>query len=264
MKNMHYDCLIVDDEEALSQSASEYFNIFEVRTAWVANAEACMRFFQEHTADLILLDVNLGGASGFDLCKQLREQTRVPILFISARRADEDMLMGLSVGGDDYIRKPCSLPVLLAKVKVVLARYRSMPAAPEGSSALEAVPDVSSVAAQGGLFASDSGCAQWIAGADQSTKPTLKLNEGSRSFTLNGKKTELKLMEFKLLSYLVRNQGRVIGKEELFRNVWEDPVAGENTLNVHVRRLREKLEEDPNDPRFIRTVWGSGYVYEDA
>ena len=268
---MHYDCLIVDDEEALSQSTCEYFNIFEVRTAWVADAEACMRFFQEHSADLILLDINLGTSSGFDLCKQLRKQTRVPILFISARQADDDMLMGLSIGGDDYIRKPCSLSVLLAKVKVVLARYRSTPAAPDVSSVSEAspvssapsvsvssgpgvlsVPGVSTV--PGGLPAPDL----------SRNSRSLKLDEGTRSVMLNGKRTELKLMEFRLLSYLVRNRGRVIGKEELFRNVWEDPVTGDNTLNVHIRRLREKLEEDPNDPRFIRTVWGSGYVFEDV
>jgi len=222
---MNYDCLIVDDEVALSQSTCEYFNMFEVSAFWVADAESCMRFFQDNTADLILLDINLGDSSGFDLCKRLRETTNIPILFISARQSDDDMLLALSIGGDDYIQKPYSLSVLLAKVKVVLDRYR-----------LAAAPCVS------------------IGG--------MTLNVDGRSVTLDGRKIELKTMEFKLLCYLVQNRGRVIDKEELFRNVWEDSITGDNTLNVHIRRLREKLEADPNNPQYIKTVWGTGYIFE--
>ena len=221
---MKYDCLIVDDEEALSQSTCEYFNMFEVSTCWAANAESCHRFFRNHTAGLILLDINLGGTSGFDLCKQLRENTNIPILFISARQSDDDMLLALSIGGDDYIQKPYSLSVLLAKVKVVLGRCRWVS------------PSISA----GGLT----------------------LDVDGRSALLDGKKIELKAMEFKLLSYLLKNQGRVIGKEELFRKVWEDSITGDNTLNVHIRHLREKLETDPNNPRYIKTVWGTGYMFE--
>ena len=223
---MNYDCLIVDDEEALSQSTCEYFNMFEVRACWVADAKGCLRFFDEHTTDLILLDINLGGTSGFDLCRHLREITSIPILFISARQSDDDMLLALSIGGDDYIQKPYSLSVLLAKVKAVLGRYRATTVAP---------------LAIGGLTLDEVGC----------------------SVALDGQKVELKMMEFKLLSYLMKNHGRVISKEELFRKVWEDSITGDNTLNVHIRRLREKLERDPNNPRYIKTVWGTGYVFED-
>lgn len=222
---MKYDCLIVDDEEVLSQSTCEYFNMFEVRTFWVADAESCLCFLDEHTTDLILLDINLGGTSGFDLCKRLRQITSVPILFISARQSDDDMLLALSIGGDDYIRKPYSLSVLLAKVKVVLGRYRST---------------ATSLLSIGGLVLDEVGC----------------------TVALDGQKIELKMMEFKLLSYLMKNHGRVISKEELFRKVWEDAITGDNTLNVHVRRLREKLERDPNNPEYIKTVWGTGYVFE--
>jgi two-component system response regulator RegX3 len=223
---MKYDCLIVDDEEALSQSTCEYFNMFGVSAFWVADAESCLRFFREHTTDLILLDINLGGSSGFDLCKRLRETIAVPLLFISARQSDDDMLLALSIGGDDYIRKPYALSVLLAKVKVVLGRYRAVSAEP--------------LSAEG-----------------------LVLDEDRRSVTLDGAKIELKTMEFKLLCYLMKHRGRVVGKEELFRMVWEDAITGDNTLNVHIRRLREKLERDPNNPRYIRTVWGMGYVFEE-
>jgi two-component system response regulator RegX3 len=228
---MNYDCLIVDDEEALSKSTCEYFNLFGVSAFWVADADSCMRFFREHTVDLILLDINLGTSSGFELCKRLREITAVPILFISARQSDDDMLLALSIGGDDYIQKPYSLSVLLAKVKAVLGRYRA------AASVSPSVPPVS----VGGLT----------------------VDEDGRSVTLDGTRIELKLMEFKLLCYLMKNRGRVIGKEELFHKVWEDSIVGDNTLNVHIRRLREKLERDPNNPRYIRTVWGTGYVFEE-
>jgi two-component system response regulator RegX3 len=222
---MKYDCLLVDDEEALSGSTCEYFKLFEVSAFWAPDAAACLRFFKEHTADLILLDINLGCSSGFDLCKRLRAETDIPILFISARQSDDDKLLALSIGGDDYIQKPYSLAVLLAKVKAVLGRYRSASAP---------------VLLSGGLAVDADG----------------------QTASLNGQKIELKAMECKLLYYLVKNKGRVIGKEELFRKVWEDSITGDNTLNVHIRHLREKLEDDPNNPTLIKTVWGTGYVFE--
>ena len=119
-----YDCLIVDDEEALSQSTCEYFNMFGVKTFWVADEKACFDFFAKNKTDLILLDINLGKSSGFEICKKLRYTTDTPILFISARTSDDDVLLALNIGGDDYIQKPYSLSVLLAKVKTVLKRYR--------------------------------------------------------------------------------------------------------------------------------------------
>ncbi|MDR2736053.1 MAG: response regulator transcription factor [Gracilibacteraceae bacterium] len=222
---MHYDCLIVDDEELSSQCVSKYFNASKVHTAWAANAEDCMLFVQKHTVGLILLDINLGTSSGFDLCRQLRETVSVPILFLSARQSDEDMLLALSIGGDDYIRKPYSLPVLLAKVQAVLRRYCPAAAVPAGP---------------GGL----------------------SINRERHLVTLDGRKIDLTLMEFKLLCYLEQHQGQVIGKEDLLQKVWEDPFAGDNTLTVHIRRLREKLEEDPNNPKLIRTVRGCGYVFD--
>jgi two-component system response regulator RegX3 len=137
------------------------------------------------------------------------------------------MLLALSIGGDDYIQKPYALSVLLAKVKVVLGRYRTAAAA-----------------------------------APAFSLGALVLDEDARQVHLGGQRLELKAMEFKLLSYLMKNSGRVVSKEELFRHVWEDSITGDNTLNVHIRRLREKLEDDPNDPRYIKTVWGTGYLFE--
>jgi len=222
---MNYDCLIVDDEELLSESTAEYFNTFGVKTAWVSTAEACEEFFIDNKADLILLDINLGNSSGFDLCKKLREKTDIPILFISARTSDDDMLLALNIGGDDYIKKPYSLSILLAKVKAVLRRYQD-----DESPTL--------------------------------TCGNLKIDFGSTAVYVGEQRIVLKAMEFKLLAYLVKNKNRVVTKDEIFRKVWEDVITTDNTLNVHIRYLREKIEEDPNQPTFIKTVWGTGYIFE--
>lgn len=228
---MNYDCLIVDDEEALAQSTCEYFNLFELKTAWVADTPAALTFLQKHTADVILLDINLPGDSGFSLCKHLRQTSDIPILFISARTSDDDQILALGIGGDDYIQKPYSLSVLLAKVKAVLKRRRtalsSKPAAP--------------------VF----NCGTLV--IDFSASRVLK----------HGVPLPLKSMEYKLLAYLVQNRGRIIPKEELFQHVWEDAITGDGTLNVHIRRLREKIEDDPNRPVHILTVWGKGYRFEE-
>jgi Response regulators consisting of a CheY-like receiver domain and a winged-helix DNA-binding domain len=219
-----YDCLIVDDEEALSQSTCEYFNMFDVKTCWVADENACFDFLRKNKADLILLDINLGRTSGFEICRRLRNTTDIPILFISARTSDDDVLLALNIGGDDYIQKPYSISVLLAKVKTVLKRYGS------GTEVLRF-----------GRF---------------------KIDPAREKFMDENGEIKLKAMEYKLLVYLLQNKNRTISKEELFRNVWGDAITGDGTLNVHIRRLREKIEENPNDPRYIKTVWGKGYMLE--
>ena len=225
---MKYDCLIVDDEVMLSENTREYFEMFGIKTAWVADEKSCLEFFHENNADLILLDINLGDSSGFDLCKHLRKTTDVPILFISARTSDDDMVLALNIGGDDYIKKPYSLTVLLAKVKAVLKRYKT--------------PDIDK-----SVFESGS----------------LRIDFADKTVYVGEQKTELKAMEYKLLSYLVKNKNRVISKDELFENVWGDTIMEDNTLNVHVRRLREKIEENPNQPRYIKTERGVGYIFEE-
>jgi two-component system response regulator RegX3 len=226
---MKYDCLIVDDEIALSRSTSEYFNMFDVKTAWVADAAACLDFLKENETEVILLDITLGGDSGFTLCKKLREITDVPILFISARQSDDDVLLALGVGGDDYVRKPYSLNVLLAKVKAVLKRLHGA-----GTGAGTDVFEF-------GGFTVDFTLKRVFAG---------------------GEDLKLKAMEYRLLADLVKNKGRIIPKEELFNKVWGDAITGDGTLNVHIRRIREKIEPDPNEPLYIKTVWGTGYVFD--
>ena len=236
---MHYNCLIVDDETELARTTAEYFKMFEVSTEYVESAKACYAFFDEgNTADLILLDINLGDGTGFEVCKRLREEMQLPILFISARQSDDDVLIALSRGGDDYVKKPYSLSVLLAKVKVTLKRLSMS----EGASAGE------------------QGTSENVSSSQESEK--LALDPRTMSAVMDGVKIPLKSKEYALLACLYKHKNTIVKKEVLFDEVWGDAFFSDSTLNVHIRKLREKLEENPNDPKIIKTVWGTGYYLE--
>lgn len=222
---MKFDCLIIDDETLLADSTAEYFNLFGVKTAVCYSAAECRVFFKEHEAKLLLLDINLGDGSGFELCRRLRERTKIPILFISARTSDDDQIMAFHIGGDDYVQKPYSLGVLLAKVKAVLKRLGQ-----EGNSGY-----------------SDA----W-----------LTIDIPGRAVAVDGgRPVKLTALEFRLLCYLAERAGQVVSKQELFEKVWEDRFTGDGTLNVHIRKIREAIEPEPGAPRYIHTVWGEGYKF---
>ena len=254
---MHYSCLIVDDETELAETTAEYFRMFEVSTHFVTSAEACYAFFEENSADLILLDINLGDGTGFEVCKRLREDMQLPILFISARQSDDDVLIALSIGGDDYIKKPYSLSVLLAKVKVILKRIEQ---AKQNRGSIDYGENGNGSTAgsgsAGGNRESDGG------NDDVSTDDMvdLRLDPGTLSVTVDGRKASLKAKEFMLFKCLYDHHDTIVTKEALFDEVWGDSFFSDSTLNVHIRKLREKIEEDPNEPKLIRTVWGTGYL----
>lgn len=182
-----FDCLIIDDEKQLADNTCEYFNMFEVKTKAVYSKEEALGFLSSNEVSLILLDINLSDGSGFELCKHIRETESIPILFISARNTDDDKIVALNIGGDDYIEKPYSLGVLLAKVKVVLRRF---------SNTVEKKEDIF-------------------------TCGSLKIDRINRQLYVDGQEKKLTNLEFNLLSYLVDNKDRLITKNELFDNVWK-------------------------------------------
>ena len=251
---MHYQCLIVDDEAELAKMTAEYFQMFDVTTAVAESAAACYEFFENNSAELILLDINLGDGSGFTVCRKLREEYNLPILFISARQSDDDVLAALSIGGDDYIKKPYSLSVLLAKVKVNLKRVGELRAA----QAAEKASQDTAVSADGALNGGPgSGPADGQQAGDSMT-----LDPATMSVLRRGERIPLKAKEFALLSCLYEHRNTIVTKEVLFEEVWGDSFYGDGTLNVHIRKLREKLEDDPNAPKMIKTIWGTGYILE--
>jgi len=244
------ECLIVDDDENIAATICEYFNMFNFSSEYVTDYEAGIRAIAEKRPSLILLDINLGERTGgertggertggertggertgFELCKKLRETSDVPIIFISARNTDDDILVALGVGGDDYITKPFSMAVLLAKSKAMLKR--SVSTHGQEPSMVIRFGDV-------------------------------EINRDNDRVLRGGENVRLKPLELKLLLYLIDNKGKRITKDELLENVWQDTFIGEGTLSVHIRHLREKLEVSPHNPRYIKTVWGSGYMFED-
>ncbi len=227
---MRYDCLIIDDEKELADNTCEYFNMFEVKTAAVYSSAEANAFLSSNEPALVLLDINLSDGSGFELCKKIRQTLNIPILFISARNTDDDKIIALNIGGDDYIEKPYSLGVLLAKVKVVLKRFSN------------------------------------VSDTDNSKKECfddgyLKLDSVNKTVFVNGEEKKITSIELKLLEYLIENKNRLVTKNEIFDKVWNDKFTTDGTLNVHIRKIREAIEKDPQDPKYIVTVWKEGYKF---
>ena len=222
---MKYDVLIIDDEKELADNTCDYLNMFDVKTYVCYSKEEYNEFFKENNVSLILLDINLKDGSGFDICKEIRKDKDIPILFISARNTDDDKIIALTIGGDDYIEKPYSLGVLLAKVKATLKRYSKK---------------------ENNIY--DDG--------------NLKVDYINKEVTVKGKETKLTSIEFKLLTYLIDNKNRLVSKDEIFENVWNDKFTLDGTLNVHIRKIREQIEEDPNNSKYITTIWKEGYRFD--
>ena len=234
---MEYKCLIVDDDITIAENTAEYFNIFDISTAFVTSYEDAVCFLEENETSLVLLDINLGDRSGFELCKKIRQEFDMPILFISARKSDDDILTALNIGGDDYISKPFSMSILLANA-----------AKENAGKALDSISDSSYDKAypNGRILIIDN----------------IFLDTLTHKLIKNGEEIDLKIREYNMLLYILNNRGRVVTKEELLKCAWEDEFIGEGTLPVHARRIRMKMEEDPDNPKILKTIWGVGYIVE--
>ncbi len=232
---------MIDDDEMIATATSEYFNMFGVKTSYVTNYADAVAFLEKHDVSLLLLDINLGEKSGFDLCRKIRESYDLPIFFISARTSDDDVLIALNIGGDDYIKKPYTLSVLLAKVKAAVARY-------------DRIQDNTHTVRN---FQQNEDGLVKLTGE-------VYLNTNIHKIIADGRESTLKALEYKLLYYLLTNRGKVVSKDDLLRDVWENEYINEGTIAVHIRHLREKIEADPKEPQLIKTVWGVGYMMEET
>ncbi len=222
--------LVVDDEPSFTEALTVALRRegFEVRTA--ADGREALAKITATEPDLVLLDVMLPGMSGLDVCREIRKQSRVPLIMVTAKGDEIDAVVGLEVGADDYVAKPYRLRELVARMRAVLRRAASQP----------------------------------------TPVATAKLVEGDVALDLDrhelrvrGELVTLALREFKLLAYLLERAGRVVTRDSLMQNVWGyDYVSDTKTIDVHVKRLRAKIEDDPASPQRITTIRGLGYRYE--
>ena len=221
--------LVVEDEEALSEPLAFLLGRegFEVQV--VDNGVDAVTEFEHNGADLVLLDVMLPGQSGMEVCKQLRAISAVPIIMLTAKDSEIDKVLGLELGADDYVTKPYSSRELIARVRAVLRRQH------EGE-------EVSTNAVESG---------------------PVRMDIERHVVTVSGENVAMPLKEFELLEMLLRNAGRVLTRSQLIDRVWgSDYVGDTKTLDVHIKRLRSKIEPDPSVPRYVVTVRGLGYKFE--
>jgi two-component system response regulator RegX3 len=223
--------LVVEDEESYSDPLSYLLRREGYEVAVAETGPAALAQFDKNGADLVLLDLMLPGLSGVDVCRQLRQRSTVPVIMLTAKDSEIDKVVGLEIGADDYVTKPYSSRELLARIKAVLRRLSE----PE-----ELVPPTL-----------ESG--------------PVRMDVERHTVTVSGVATSLPLKEFELLEMLLRNAGRVLTRMQLIDRVWgSDYVGDTKTLDVHVKRLRAKIEPDPANPRYIVTVRGLGYKFEAA
>lgn len=225
--------LLVEDDTEISEMLKNFLitENYEVVTAYDGES-ACERFFADEYS-IVLLDLMIPKISGMEVMKTIRASSTVPIMIISAKDTDSDKALGLGLGADDYVTKPFSVTEVLARIKANIRRNTQYAA---GTAAEQ----------------------------DIITIGNLVLNTGDYSVSKGGRKIELTSKEFEILHLLMKNPKKVYTKEQMYLLVWNDAYLGdENAVNVHISRLRNKIEDNPRDPKYVVTVWGIGYKLGD-
>ncbi|ONG95175.1 response regulator transcription factor [Bacillus cereus] len=224
--------LIADDDKEIRNLLKIYLEreLYMVDTA--INGDEALQLFNQNNYNLVILDLMMPKVDGIEVCRKLRDKTNVPILMLTAKDHEVDKILGLSIGADDYITKPFSIHEVIARVKALMRRFL--------------------------VLGSD-------ANTQEKTTLTFKgLLIDLNTYTVHTNKEEINLTgkELELLKFFTSNPGQVFTKTQLFRNVWDDNyIEDDNTVMVHIRKLRKKIEIDPSNPKFIQTVWGIGYKF---
>lgn len=224
--------LVVDDEPEIADLLEVHLAGEGYGVAKAGTAQEALRLLEERTFELVLLDVMMPGMDGIAACQEIRRRMNIPIIVLSARSEDIDKVVGLSAGADDYVTKPFTPIELIARVKSQLRRYLYLnaPAEPKGPGILRA--------------------------------EGLEINPEEHTVRLYGQPVSLTHIEFEILLLLASNRGRVFSAEEIFERIWKEKFyQSNNTVMVHIRKIRERIEENPRSPKYIVTVWGVGYKF---
>ena len=218
------DIIIVEDNHEIGELLSDFLRKENYIVSVAKDGEAALELFERYGAKLVILDLMLPGMDGFAVCSKIRETSNAHILIVSAKTEKNDKLKGLNLGADDYIEKPYDIDIMLAKIAGIFKRRYAV---------------------------------------DELIDGDIRVNKVSRTVCRNDIPIEMTVKEFELLVLLIENKGRILTKEYLFNQIWgSDSFSEQQTLTVHIKRLRQKIEDDPKNPKHIQTVWGVGYKYE--
>ena len=228
-----YNILICDDDRDIVSALDIYLSSEGYRTLKAYDGLEALRLVEQNEVHLILMDIMMPGMDGIRATAKLRESWNIPIILLTAKSEDSDKILGLNIGADDYITKPFNPIEVIARVKSQLRRYTTLGGQEKKEAAL----------VNGGISVDDA----------------------AKSVTVDGESVSLTPIEYNILLLLMKHPGRVFSTGQIYELVWNDPSLGsENTVAVHIRHLREKIEIDPANPRYLKVVWGLGYKMEKA
>ena len=226
------EILVCDDDKEIVEAIEIYLTQEGHHILKAYDGEQAIRVLQNHPVDLLIIDVMMPKLDGIRATLKIREENALPIIILSAKSEDADKILGLNVGADDYVTKPFNPLELVARVKSQLRRYTQLGAMTEKKE---------NIYETGGLM----------------------IDDDRKEVTVDGESVKLTLIEYRILLFLVQNQGRVFSINQIYENIWnEEAIAADNTVAVHIRHIREKIEINPKEPRYLKVVWGLGYKIE--
>ena len=226
------EILVCDDDKEIVEAIEIYLTQEGHHILKAYDGEQAIRVLQNHPVDLLIIDVMMPKLDGIRATLKIREKNALPIIILSAKSEDADKILGLNVGADDYVTKPFNPLELVARVKSQLRRYTQLGAMTEKKE---------NIYETGGLM----------------------IDDDRKEVTVDGESVKLTPIEYRILLFLVQNQGRVFSINQIYENIWnEEAIAADNTVAVHIRHIREKIEINPKEPRYLKVVWGLGHKVE--
>jgi DNA-binding response OmpR family regulator len=224
--------LIIEDEVAIAELQKDYLEINDYEVKIENDGAKGLETALSQDIDLVILDLMLPGMDGYEICKNIRSEKDIPIIIVSAKKDDIDKVRGLGLGADDYMTKPFSPSELVARVKAHLSRYERLVSSSQRSNDMVEIRGI-------------------------------KIDKTARRVYINGEEKVFTTKEFDLLTFLAENPNRVFSKDELFREIWDMESIGDiATVTVHIKKIREKIEDDTSNPQYIETIWGVGYRFK--
>ena len=228
-----YNILIAEDEKDIAAAIEVYLRNQNYNVFKAYDGEETVKLFEQEEIQLILMDIMMPKMDGIQATLKIRENSNVPIIFLTAKSEDTDKIMGLNIGADDYITKPFNPMELLARVNSCLRRYTNY-------SNNNMAEDAENTIVIGGI----------------------ELNDRNKEITVDGEPIKTTPLEYKILHFFMKNPDRVFSIEEIYEKVWREPAYNPDTVTVHIRRIREKIEINPREPKYLKVVWGIGYKFE--